>query len=73
MVWIIGALCLILFGAGIGVIGLSLNMLGYAIVGGIMVLAGIFLLLSIWSSMVVIEEQDGPEQGALDMMRARFA
>jgi hypothetical protein len=47
MVWIIGALCLILFGAGIGVIGLSLNMLGYAIVGGIMVLAGIFLLLSI--------------------------
>jgi hypothetical protein len=46
MVWIIGALCLILFGAGIGVIGLSLDMLGYAIVGGIMVLAGIFLLVS---------------------------
>ena len=46
MVWIVGALCLILFGAGIGVIGLSLNMLGYAIVGGIMVLAGIFLLVS---------------------------
>src|SRR5687768_14030673 len=41
MVWIVGALCLILFGAGIGVIGLSLNMFGYAIVGGIMVLAGI--------------------------------
>jgi hypothetical protein len=47
MVWIVGALCLIIFGAGIGVIGLSLNMLGYAIVGGIMVLAGIFLLVSI--------------------------
>ena len=46
MVWIVGALCLILFGAGIGVIGLSLNMFGYAIVGGIMVLAGIFLLVS---------------------------
>jgi hypothetical protein len=46
MVWIIGAFCLILFGAGIGVIGLSLDMLGYAIVGGIMVLAGIFLLVS---------------------------
>ena len=46
MVWIVGALCLILFGAGIGVIGLTLNMLGYAIVGGIMVLGGMFLLVS---------------------------
>jgi hypothetical protein len=46
MVWIIGAVCLILFGAGIVAIGLSLGMLGYAIVGGIMVLAGIFLLVS---------------------------
>jgi hypothetical protein len=46
MVWIVGAWCLILFGAGIGVIGLSLSMFGYAIVGGIMVLAGIFLLVS---------------------------
>jgi hypothetical protein len=52
MVWIVGALCLILFGAGIGVIGLSLDMLGYAIVGGIMVLAGIFLLVSFRSSIV---------------------
>ena len=48
MVWIVGALCLILFGAGIGVIGLTLNMLGYAIVGGIMVLGGIFWLVSVW-------------------------
>jgi hypothetical protein len=47
MLWIVGALCLILFGAGIGVIGLSLDMLGYAIVGGIMVLAGLFWLVSI--------------------------
>jgi hypothetical protein len=46
MVWIVGAFCLILFGAGIGVIGLSLDVLGYAIVGGIMVLAGIILLVS---------------------------
>ena len=47
MLWIVVALCLILFGAGLGVIGLSLNMLGYAIVGGIMVLAGIIQLVSI--------------------------
>jgi hypothetical protein len=46
MVWIVGAFCLILFGAGIGFIGLSLDMLGYAIVGGIMMLAGIILLVS---------------------------
>ena len=46
MVWIVGACCLILFGAGIGVIGVTLDMLGYAIVGGIMALAGIFLLVS---------------------------
>ena len=47
MVWIVGALCLILFGAGIGVIGMVLDTLGYAIVGGIMVLAGLFSLVSI--------------------------
>ena len=47
MVWIVGALCLMLFGSGIGVIGLSLGMLGYAIVGGIMVLAGISMLVSL--------------------------
>ena len=47
MLWVVVALCLILFGAGIGVIGLSLNMLGYALVGGIMVLAGIIRLVSI--------------------------
>ena len=47
MVWIVGAVCMILFGGGIGVIGLSLGMLGYAILGGIMALYGIFLLVSI--------------------------
>jgi hypothetical protein len=47
MLWIVGALCLILFGAGIGVIGMVLDTLGYAIVGGTMVLAGLFSLVSI--------------------------
>ena len=46
MVWIIGAICMIFLGAGLLVIGLSLPMLGYAIVGGILALAGIFLLMS---------------------------
>ena len=47
MVWIVGALGLILAGAGLGVIGWSLDMLGYAVVGGIMVLAGLWMLVSI--------------------------
>jgi len=47
MVWIVGAVCMILFGGGIGVIGLSLGMLGYALLGGTMVLYGVFLLVSI--------------------------
>jgi hypothetical protein len=47
MVWIIGAICMIFFGAGLLAIGLSVSMLGYAIVGGILVLAGIFLLVSV--------------------------
>ena len=33
MVWIIGAICMILFGAGLVAIGLLLPMLGYAIMG----------------------------------------
>jgi hypothetical protein len=47
MVWIIGAICMIFFGTGLVAIGLSMSMLGYGIVGGILVLAGIFLLVSI--------------------------
>ena len=47
MVWIVGAALMILCGAGLGVIGLSLGMLGYAILGGIMALCGVFLLVSI--------------------------
>jgi hypothetical protein len=47
MVWIIGAVLMIFFGAGLVAIGLSVSMLGYAIVGGILILAGIFLLVSI--------------------------
>jgi hypothetical protein len=46
MVWIIGAICMILFGAALVAIGLLLPMLAYAIVGGILVLAGIFWLVS---------------------------
>ena len=47
MVWIVGAVCMILFGGGICAIGLSLGMLGYAVLGGIMALYGIVLLVSI--------------------------
>jgi hypothetical protein len=47
MVWIIGAICMILFGAGLVAIGLLLPMLGYAVMGAILVLAGIFWLVSI--------------------------
>jgi len=46
MVWLIGAICMILFGAAGVALGLYLPMLGYAIVGGILVVAGIFLLVS---------------------------
>jgi hypothetical protein len=46
MVWIVGALCMLVLGATLGAIGLSLDVLGWAILGGIMVLAGIFLLVS---------------------------
>ena len=46
MVWIIGAICMIILGAGLLAIGLSLPMLGYAIVGGILVVTGIFWLVS---------------------------
>ena len=42
MVWIIDAICMILFGAGLVAIGLSPPLFGYAIVGGISVLAGNF-------------------------------
>ena len=48
MFQVIGGVCMILFGAGLVAIGLSLPMLGYAIVGGVLVAAGIFLLVSFW-------------------------
>jgi len=47
MVWIIGAICMIFFGAASVAVGLFLPMLGYAILGGILVVAGILLLVSI--------------------------
>ena len=46
MVWIVGAVSMIFFGLALVVIGLVVDMLGYAIVGGIVALAGIFLLVS---------------------------
>jgi hypothetical protein len=46
MVWIIGAVCMIFFGAALVAIGLSVTMWGYAIAGVILGLAGIFLLWS---------------------------
>ena len=46
MVWIVGAVSMIFFGIAFVVIGLVVDMPGYSIVGGIVVLAGIFLLAS---------------------------
>ena len=46
MVWIVGAVSMIFFGIALVVIGLFVDMLGYSIVGGIVALAGIFLLVS---------------------------
>ena len=48
MFQMIGGVCMILFGAGLVAIGLSLPMFGYAIVGGVLFVAGIFLLVSFW-------------------------
>ena len=47
MVWVIGAICMIFFGAALVAIGWSMATLGYAIVGESLGLAGIFLLVSI--------------------------
>ena len=46
MIWYIGAICMILFGATGVAIGLYLPMYAYAIVGAILVLGGIFWLVS---------------------------
>jgi len=46
MVWIIGAVCMIFFGVALVAIGISVGMLAYAALGGMLVLAGIFLLVS---------------------------
>ena len=55
MAWIIGAVCMIFFGVALVAVGWSVAMLGYAIVGAILVLAGIFLLVSMrrsWRNML---------------------
>ena len=46
MVWIIGVSLMVLFGAGLVAIGLYLPSLACVIIGGIMVVVGIFLLVS---------------------------
>ena len=46
MIWIVGAICMILFGAAGVAIGLYLPMFAYAIVGGILVVAGVLLLVT---------------------------
>jgi hypothetical protein len=50
MVWIVGAICMIFFGAALVAIGWSMGTLGYAIVGGVLALAGIVVLVSIRQS-----------------------
>ena len=47
MVWIIGAVCMIFLGAALVAFGWSMAMVGYAIVGGLLVVAGIVVLASI--------------------------
>jgi hypothetical protein len=46
MLWIAGALRTIILGAALGVIGLSFDDTAWAIVGGILVLVGIFWLVA---------------------------
>jgi hypothetical protein len=46
MVWLLGAIIMIFFGAALVAIGVSVSMFGYAILGGIFFVAGIFLLVS---------------------------
>ena len=46
MVWVMGAICMIILGAALVVIGLYLPMIPYAIAGGILALVGICLLVA---------------------------
>ena len=46
MVWIIGAVSMILFGGTLVAIGLALGTFGWTIIGGITVVGGLFLLFS---------------------------
>ena len=47
MVWTVGAISMIILGAASVAIGVSLPMLEYAIVGGILVVAGIVFLIAL--------------------------
>ena len=46
MVWFVGAICMIILGAAAVFLGLYLPIYIYAIVGGILVVVGIVLLVS---------------------------
>lgn len=46
MVWIIGAVSMILFGGTLVAIGLALGTFAWTIIGGITVVGGLFLLFS---------------------------
>jgi hypothetical protein len=58
MVWVVGAICMILLGAGAVAIGLLLSMWGYAVLGGILIVVGILLL-------VAFRRSGGPLSGNL--------
>jgi hypothetical protein len=58
MVWVAGAICMILLGAGAVAIGLLLSMWGYAVLGGILIVVGILLL-------VAFRRSGGPLSGNL--------
>jgi hypothetical protein len=47
MVWVIGACCMILFGAAGIFLGLYLPFFSYAIVGGILLVTGVILLVAV--------------------------
>jgi len=47
MVWIIGAICMIFFGAALVAIGWSMGTLAYAMVGTALILSGIVVLETI--------------------------
>ena len=66
MLWNVGAVCMILFGGGIGVIGLSLGMLGYVMRVGWWVLMAYSCLCPLVGGTTLLE-------GKADLSEARSA